>query len=284
MIDEAGKTEYPRGFTPTPDSESPLYQLHLSTFEGPLDLLLYLIKKHDIDIFDIPLAFVTRQYLASLDTLSDLDIDIAAGFLTLAAELAHIKSRMLVPREESEEDGDGEVEDPRAELVRRLLEYQKFKDAGEQLSSREILGRDSFARMVSGADDVVIVNDAALEEVAIFRLIQSLDRLLAKGKLELKHQVIVDNLSVADRLGALINRLKIEPQIAFSDLFSGLVTVRQIILTFLALLEVAKLKLIRLHQVDSEADGEIHIRVVPEMLRELEDNPAGLLGGDDEYR
>jgi len=284
-MDDTAKADYPRGFTPTPDSLSPLYRLQLDSFEGPLDLLLYLIKKHDIDIMDIPISFITSQYLASLDTLSELDIDVAAGFLTLAAELAYIKSKMLVPQPESEVEEDEEVGDPRAELVYRLLEYQKYKDAGEQLSRRDMLGRDSFARTGVPTEDM-IEGDGSIEEVPIFRLIEALDRLLKKGKLEIKHHVVVDNLNVADRLQALIDRLRKEGSFTFSSLFEGTVTKRQIILTFLALLEVGKLKLVRIHQTEDE--GEIFIRAVPEALAEFEGNPAGMLQADqeadDEYR
>jgi segregation and condensation protein A len=290
-MSEVENSEYPRGFTPTPDSQSPLYQLRLDNFAGPLDLLLHLIKKHDVDIFDIPLAFVTARYLESLDTLSDLDIDIAAGFLTLAAELLHMKSKMLVPQPESAGDNEeDDIGDPRAELVRRLLEYQKYKDAGERLSGREVLGRDSFARTVKLDEtsiDGFVEGNATLEEIPIFRLIEALDRLLKKGKLEIKHHVVVETLSVADRLQALIDKLRQHTQLEFSALFEGLVTKRQIILTFLALLEVTKLKLVRIHQVEGE--GEIYIRAIHEKLAELEGNPAGLKNDEgkglfDEYR
>ncbi|MCC6807860.1 MAG: segregation/condensation protein A [Deltaproteobacteria bacterium] len=282
---QSSPTEYPRGFTPTPDSENPIYKLTLPAFDGPLDLLLFLIKKHDLDIFDIPISFITGKYLEHLEILSDLDIDVAAGFLTLAAELAHIKSKMLVPQPENADDQEDEdLGDPRAELVRRLLEYQKYKDAGKQLAERDVLGRDSFARAVV-PDAAELQPSDDLAEVPIFRLIEALDRLLKKGQLEIKHHVVVDQLSVADRLNALIDRLRVEETITFSALFSGMSTRREVILTFLALLEVTKLKLVRIHQIDT--DGEIFLRAVKDKIQELDGNPAGLAGskeGADEYR
>lgn len=284
-VDPAPGSEYPRGFTPTPDSETKLYKLQLPVFDGPLDLLLFLIKKHDLDIFDIPISFITARYLEHLEMMTELDIDVAAGFLVLAAELALIKSKMLVPRPEGEEtDEDDELGDPRAELVKRLLEYQKYKDAGQQLGARDVLGRDSFARTVP-PDPSLIPEDTELEDVPIFRLIEALDRLLQKGTLQIKHHVVVENLSVADRLNGLIDRLRAEPTLEFTALFSGMTTRREVILMFLAVLEVTKLKLVRIHQIDT--DGEIYLRAVPEKIAELDSNPAGLYGsqeGADEYR
>lgn len=280
---------YPKGFTPTPDSNSPLYHLSIEkVFDGPLDLLLYLIKKHDVDILDIPISFITSKYLAHLELMQNLNIDVAAGFLTLAAELTFIKSKMLVPQlETGEEQADDELElDPRGELVRRLLEYQKYKDAGSRLGERDVLGRDQFARsFVPQAD--VYDTDGALAEVPMFKLIEALDQLLAKGKLEVKHHVVVENLSLADKLQLIIERLKREQQFEFTSLFADLSTKREIIFTFLALLEVTKLKLVRIHQIDM--DGEIYIRAVAEKLAQFDASASGLYeqtgqGPLDEYR
>src|SRR5688500_351442 len=129
------------------------YSVELEVFEGPLDLLLHLVKKHELDILDIPIAFVTEKYLAYLDAMAGLDIDVAGEYLLMAATLCHIKSRELLPTPELdpdeaiEGDGEGEVEvDPRADLIRRLLEYQKYKEAAEQLGQRPVVGRNVWSR------------------------------------------------------------------------------------------------------------------------------------------
>ena len=140
-------------------------------FEGPLDLLLFLIKKHELDIIDLPVAFVTERYLSYLDMMQRLDLDVAAEYLVMAATLAHIKSRMLVPTPEAgdrREDADIEEIDPREELIRRLLEYQKYKDAAEQLGSRGVVGRDVFPR---GADGPEAEGPPELASVSIFALV-----------------------------------------------------------------------------------------------------------------
>lgn len=254
--DSAGN-DYPRGFTPTPESENVLFRVATQKFEGPLDLLLFLIKKHDLDIFDIPIAIIIKGYLAHLDAFEasgwqDVSLDTASGFLALAAELAHIKSRMLVPQPEDVNE-DGEELDPRADLVRRLLEYQKYKEAGEQLKGREVLGRDVFARGVK-VDPSLVPTETALADVSLFKLVEALDRVFANAKIELKHEVVMDQLSVADKLHALIELLGTTRQISFAALFSGMSTRREIIAMFLAVLEVAKLKLVRLQQETPEGD------------------------------
>jgi segregation and condensation protein A len=260
----------PTGYTPTPESENPIYRIEMESFEGPLDLLLFLIKKHDIDILNIPIGPITAKYLEHLDAMEaagwqDVSLDSAAGFLALAAELAYIKSRMLVPQPETaaeEEEGD-----PRADLVRRLLEYQKYKEAGEALSGRDMLGRDVFLRHVA-VDPALIPTETALADVPLFRLVEALDRVLQTTKVELKHEVVLDQLSVADKLNQLIDRLYKEPVISFYALFEGLQTRREIIAMFLAVLEVAKMKLIRLQQETLE--GDIVLRAQQDKLLELQ--------------
>jgi segregation and condensation protein A len=273
---EAQTTDYPRGFTPTPESENLLFRVATQKFEGPLDLLLFLIKKHDLDIFDIPIALITKGYLEHLDAFEasgwqDVSLDTASGFLALAAELAHIKSRMLVPQPEDVNE-DGEEIDPRADLVRRLLDYQKYKEAGEQLKQREVLGRDVFARHVQ-VDPSLIPTETPLADVSLFKLVEALDRVFAAAKIELKHEVVLDQLSVADKLHQLIERLGTESVISFFSLFSGLRTRREIIAMFLAVLEVAKMKLVRLQQ--ETAEGDIILRTAEDKLAEFHaDNAA----------
>src|SRR5512137_207724 len=158
-------------------------------FEGPLDLLLHLVAEHQVDVFDIPIARITEAYLAALRTMQELDIDVAGEFLQMAAQLMLLKSKLLLPRTEVAEDADAAEEqgDPRAELVRRLLEYQKYKAAAEELGRHDILDRDVFARRVQPARIAQPDGPDGLAEVSVFQLIEALDRALANLKPELAH-------------------------------------------------------------------------------------------------
>ena len=240
------------------------YQVRLDVFEGPLDLLLHLVKKHELEIFDIPISFITEKYLEYLDLLSSLNLDLAGEYLLMAATLAHIKSRELLPAPppgqagEAEEEGDGE-EDPRQELIRRLLEYQKYREAAESLGNRPVMGRNVWTR---GApqEDALSENVARevvppLAEVPVIKLIEALDRVLASAKIKISHQVTVDRLSVSERINQLADRLESEGSFTFGSCFRFLreeVTLEEArhdaVVTFLALLEMAKLGVIRLWQ------------------------------------
>jgi len=240
------------------------YQVRLDVFEGPLDLLLHLVKKHELEIFDIPISFITQKYLEYLDLLSSLNLDLAGEYLLMAATLAHIKSRELLPAPppgqagEAEEEGDGE-EDPRQELIRRLLEYQKYREAAESLGNRPVMGRNVWTR---GApqEDALSENVARevvppLAEVPVIKLIEALDRVLASAKIKISHQVTVDRLSVSERINQLADRLESEGSFTFGSCFRFLreeVTLEEArhdaVVTFLALLEMAKLGVIRLWQ------------------------------------
>ena len=240
------------------------YQVRLDVFEGPLDLLLHLVKKHELEIFDIPISFITQKYLEYLDLLSSLNLDLAGEYLLMAATLAHIKSRELLPAPppgqagEADEEGDGE-EDPRQELIRRLLEYQKYREAAESLGNRPVMGRNVWTR---GApqEDALSENVARevvppLAEVPVIKLIEALDRVLASAKIKISHQVTVDRLSVSERINQLADRLESEGSFTFGSCFRFLreeVTLEEArhdaVVTFLALLEMAKLGVIRLWQ------------------------------------
>lgn len=269
-------TDYPKGYTPTPESEDPLFRVALPRFEGPLDLLLFLIKKHELDLLDLPMTVITERYLAHLDLMNELNIDFAADFLQMAAELIYLKSRMLVPQpEEAGEDGDESL-DPRADLIRRLLEYQKYKEAGEQLKDREVLGRDVFVRP-NPVDPSLLPTETPLGEVPLYRLVEALDRVLQKAKVELKHEVVMETLSVADKLQKLIERLSNEPVISFFSLFNPDMGRREIIATFLAILEIGKMKLARLQQLDVEDD--IILRAMTDNLKAFANESQGALPG-----
>lgn len=249
------------------EREAPLdYKVELPEFEGPLDLLLHLVKKHELDILDIPIAFITDRYLAMLDVMRSLDLDVAGEYLLMAATLAHLKSRELVPPDPAAEaaladEDDEEALDPRQELIRRLLEYQKFKDAGDQLAGRPVTGRNVWPRGAS-AEDVAglhaLPGGAPLAEVPIFRLIESLERVLSRAKVTFTHDVVTDRISITDRINELADRLEREGSFAFESCFAfvedptqtQLAVKGQVVVTFLAILEMTRLKMVRLTQAD----------------------------------
>ncbi len=223
------------------------FAIRLDNFTGPLDLLLHLIKKHEMEITDIPIAEITRQYLAVIDSMQTLNLDVAGEFLLMAATLVHIKSRMLLPQ--VVDDGGEEVdeEDPRAELVRRLLEYQKYKAAALQLDEYPQLNRDLYARSAPAPE---VVEDAGDEFVAVglYDLMQALQQLLKERPEPLVHQIMVEQLSVADRINQILEALQGQQSLSFNELFPEQVNRPEVIVTFLALLELVKMRLVRLLQ------------------------------------
>jgi len=236
------------------------YRVELPVFEGPLDLLLHLIRKHEIDIFDIPIALITEKYLQYLDWMRVLNIDIAAEFLVMAATLAHIKSRMLLPPDESQESDDSEEEaDPRQDLVRRLLQYQRFKEAAESLRDRTLLDRDVFARGPMAAPETP-ETESPFAEVSVFRLIEALDRVLKRASLQMTQQILVERISVADRIQELADRLLERQELTFEELFEDAPDRSMVVVTFVALLEMARLRMIRLHQ--AEESDIIYVRAL----------------------
>jgi segregation and condensation protein A len=242
------------------------FEVTLPTFEGPLDLLLHLIREHRLDILDIPVSFITARYLEYLELMRELNIDLAAEFLVMAATLAHLKSKMLLPREvvEGQQDLDEEAgQDPRTALVIRLLEYQKYREAGERLAARPLLGRDIFLRPVGPEDDAELEAEVPLREASAFDLVVAFDRTLRSAKGQTTTEIATDRLSLSDAIGGITDRLALEAVLSFRQLVEPLFAVdeaespfrrQRLVLTFLALLEMARLKLIRLRQ---EEAGEI---------------------------
>jgi segregation and condensation protein A len=224
-------------------------RLELPGFEGPLDLLLHLIQEHELDILDIPIAFVTEKYLEYIGLMQVLNIDVASEYLVMAATLAHIKSRMLLPTPPADlEEGDEEEIDPRAELIRRLLEYQKYKQAGEELAARSVLGRDIFVR--AGPTNVDLTS-APLAPDSSFKLLDAFQRILARAKIVIDHQIEFERFSLSDRINHLVDLLKNRGRLAFEDLFEGQFNRADLVVTFLALLELTRLRVTRLFQGDS---------------------------------
>lgn len=226
------------------------YNVTLPSFEGPLDLLLHLIHKHELDIFDIPISFITERYLEYLRVMQSLNLDIAAEYLFMAATLAHIKSRSLLPAPPEEEDEadtmtmDGS-EDPRAALVRRLLEYQKYKAAAEELAARGVAGRDVFPR---GASVAVDASQSVLAPVSLFALLDALQQVALRKKLSLAHEVTVERVSISERIAQLVDVLRVRRTALFDELFEGVRTTADVVITFLALLEMTRLRMTRIYQ------------------------------------
>jgi segregation and condensation protein A len=233
----------------------------LPNFEGPLDLLLHLIKEHRLDIFDIPLALITEKYLEHLERMREINLDIAGEFLVMAATLAHLKSRMLLPRQEAAQQVDAvaelqqeEAEDPRAELVRRLLEYQKYKDAAEQLSKQDLLERDVFPRRVPVEAVPIPEEEVGLQEFSVLKLIEALDRVLERLTPKPQHEVVREKVSLTEAIRRLVERLRAEGACSFERLFDEQRTRQEMVITFLAILEMVKRRLIKVSQEAPLAD------------------------------
>ncbi len=225
------------------EDKSP-YKVKLEVFEGPLDLLLHLIQKNEINIFDIPIALITEQYLDYLRLMKVLNLDIAGEYLLMASTLLHIKSKMLLPNPSSEDEQ--EEEDPRAELVRRLLEYQKYKEAALELDKRPRLDRDVFIRLNTEQD---LKTPEERLEGNLFELIEAFRQVLERLKPERFHEVILDPLNVEDRIEEILTILRNENRsLAFHNLIPEGSSLRFVIVTFLAILEMVKMGLIRIFQ------------------------------------
>jgi segregation and condensation protein A len=240
------------------DNETTNYAIKLDIFEGPLDLLLYLIKKNEIDIYNIPVALITEQYLQYLKIIKSLNLDLAGEYLVMASTLIHIKSRMLlpVPEEPSEE---GAEEDPRAELIKQLLEYQSFKEAAADLGKRPLLERDVFTRSAPITDEVdkSAENDDELMEVSIFELIEAFHRLVSRIDKKDLLEIDMEKMSITDIINDVMERLTREKNLTFEELLGERIDRRRIIYTFLAILELIKLKMVKAYQ--TSAFGVIRI-------------------------
>ncbi|MEI7703356.1 MAG: segregation/condensation protein A [Deltaproteobacteria bacterium] len=255
-------------------------------FEGPLDLLLHLVAEHQVDIFDIPIAQITQAYLETIRTMQEMDIDVAGEFLQMAAQLMLVKSKLLLPRTEVAEDAEpGEEQgDPRAELVRRLLEYQKYRAAAEELGRHDILDRDVFNRRARVARLAQPDGPDGLAEVSVFQLIEALDRALANVKPESLHEIQGDRLSITDAISRVAEVLRLRRRVSFVDLLleAGASGRGAIIASFLAILEMAKLRLLRMVQDPPDATG----RTGEIMVEARETLGEGIPGaeGVEEYR
>ena len=224
----------------------------LDAFEGPLDLLLYLIRRQNLDILDIPITEITRQYIEYIEMLQDMQFELAAEYLVMAAILAEIKSRMLLPRPALDEDEDS---DPRAELVRRLQEYERFKQAAEDLDELPRLGRD-FAPVEAFVEEKTIVREPP--KVELREILAALKDVMGRAELFTSHQVSSEPLSVRERMSVILNALRTNPYMEFQHLFDPEEGRMGVVVSFLALMELSREQLVDL--VQNEPFGQIYVK------------------------
>jgi len=246
------------------------YRIKLDIFEGPLDLLLHLVKKNEVELSDIPVATITDQYLAYLGLLQQLDLDVAGEYLVMAATLLHLKSRLLLPGEETSEEEEGE--DPRAELARQLLEYQRFKEAAEMLNRRDLLDRDVFAR--APLPDETDPEQDVVYDVSLGDLLDALQDVLKRAAPEVVHEVILERVSLRAQLCFVLDLLRERTAVVFTDLFPSGVTRLQILVTFLAVLELVRTRMVQIHQAEHFGPIVLTLAVsadapLPESLEQL---------------
>ena len=237
------------------------YKVKLEVFEGPLDLLLYLIRKDEVDIYDISIERVTSQYLEYMETFRMLDLDIAGEFVVMAANLIYIKSRSLLPVHQQPPEEDAEEEDPRWDLIRQLIEYKKFKDAAFELQRWELQQEGRIVR-VPGKPEFEDPGGLLKSEVSIFDLISAFRKVLKKieEKREDLREIFEESFTVADKIDYIMRSIPGGKSVSFSDLFALAASRAEIAVTFLALLELIRMKQVRVLQ--SELFGEIEIRSV----------------------
>jgi segregation and condensation protein A len=243
-------TELPMDLYIPPDA----LEVFLETFEGPLDLLLYLIRRQNLDILDIPIAAITRQYIAYIDMMAEMRMELAAEYLLMAAILAEIKSRMLLPRSETVE---AEEDDPRAELVRRLQEYERYKAAAEELDKLPRCERDLFES--GGVDTSTVTVRKVYPEVDLQQVLSAFAEVLRRSERSTHHRILREPLSVRDRMSSVLFRLKDKPLLAFTELFNRREGRQGALVSLLAILELCKERLIEI--IQEEPLGELYIRV-----------------------
>ncbi len=224
------------------------YQVRLEKFEGPLDLLLHLIKENRINIYDIPIALITQQYIDYLEQMRSLNLFVAGEFLVMAATLLHIKSRLLLPVDERPPDED-DGPDPREELVRRLLEYKQFKEAARELDDRGRRWRDVFLRDPEPLPEPE-PDELTSEDLSLFDLVSALQSIIARTPSSPLIEIIPDHLTVRNQMTSILDMMETRESLTFEELFTGEVTRITVIVTFLALLELIRLRTVRVYQAE----------------------------------
>jgi segregation and condensation protein A len=227
------------------------YKVKLEVFEGPLDLLLYLIKRDEVDIYEISIERIAKQYLEYMEAFQVLNIDLAGEFIVMAANLLYIKSRTLLPKEEQMPEEDADEDDPRWELIRQLIEYKKFKEAASQLRTREALQEKLFPRFPS-RPELAPAGDLLVDEVGIFDLISAfqkvLKRLESRRREEDLRQIFEENFTVTDKIEFLLRVIDHGTSVRFEECFAEAAGRAEIVVTFLAMLELIRLKQLRVRQ------------------------------------
>lgn len=224
------------------------YNVKLDVFEGPLDLLLHLIRKNELDIYDIPISLITRQYLDYIRFMQELNLELMGDFLVMASTLLQIKSRMLLPVPDEEEVGE-EGEDPRAELVSRLIDYQRYRDAGLELGERELLGREQFTRHTPTSEPEPKQQEDEALQLELFDLVEAFRQTLARLPVARIHEVAArETLSIVDALNNILELLQGKEFIDFNELFTDTMDKERLVVSFLALLELCRIKMVRVMQ------------------------------------
>lgn len=236
----------PARLSPPVEDTDKDYKVKLEIFEGPLDLLLYLIKKDEIDIYDVSIERITKQYLDYVDTFKMLNIELASEFIVMAANLMYLKSRELLPVSQQPPDEEAEEDDPRWELIRQLVEYKKFKDAAQFLGLQEVKADEFFATTPEPPD---LSEPAGLQKVGIFDLIRAFQRVLKRfeNAHELR-EIVDDRFTVSDKIEHLLNTVPLGGRVPFESLFSTASSKNEVIVTFLAMLELIKLNHLQVEQ------------------------------------
>jgi len=260
------------------ESQLDSIQIKLQSFEGPLDLLVHLIKKNQMNVYDIQISVITKQYLEYLNLLQELNLDVASDFLVMAATLIHIKSKMLLPRPETAAGVEGEEEDPRDMLVRRLLEHQKFKAAAELLHDKETLRNAQWGRPDSRIEEVAGDDYEPEFEVDLFTLLSAFKQVLERARERPPVVLPAEEIPIEKRIDQLLERLSETEACGFEDLFDDVATRGDMIVTFLAMLEMIRLKLIRVFQSGGAGAIRIYKRARPA------DAPHPAHDPEDEYK
>lgn len=260
LVDGQQVEEFPQDLYIPPDA----LEVFLEAFEGPLDLLLYLIKRQNVDILDIPLAHITEQYMEYVELMKSVQLELAAEYLVMAAMLAEIKSRVLLPKPKVE---DGEEEDPRADLIRRLQEYEQFKKVAEDIDELPRMGRDNYQVSAKKPELKIVKADP---DVDMKELLLALRDVLKRAEMHSSHQINFEALSVREKMGGVLEQLSAQSFCDFSQLFKIEEGRMGVVVTFLAIMELAKEQLLELIQTDTF--GPIHVRA--------KINEAALEGGE----
>jgi segregation and condensation protein A len=274
MSDEQNQPGADEGF----ESQLDAIRIKLQSFEGPLDLLVHLIRKNKVEIYDIPIALITRQYLDYLNLMQELNLDVASEFLVMAATLIHIKSRMLLPRPETAAGADVVEEDPRDALVRRLLEHERFKAAAELLHERETLRGAQWTRPDARVEALAGDEYEPELEVDLFSLLSAFKLVLERARERPPVPLPPEEISIEVRIEQLLERLSETDACGFEDLFEDAGSRPQMIVTFLALLEMIRLKLVRVFQSAQLGAIRIYKRARPK------DAPHPIHDPEDEFK